>query len=93
MASQAAQDFARKNGRCKSGKGVLTKALNKFSELCNDVMKMEPTIPELSKVRKSNLLTEQVDKVRKAMAGLELSAQDLVETVWALPEGSRTIDV
>ena len=71
MASQAALEFARRNGKCKSGKGTLTKALNKFSELCNDVTKMEPNIPELSRVRKANLLTEQVDKVRKAMAGLE----------------------
>ena len=92
MASQSALEFARRNGKCKSGKGTLTKALNKFSELCNDVTKMEPNIPELSRVRKANLLTEQVDKVRKAMAGLEVSAQELVETVWTLPPGSRTTD-
>ena len=92
MASQAAKEFAKLNDRCVSGKGNLTKSCNKFQELYNDVEKMEDNIPELSRVRKANLLTEQVDKVRKAIGHLEVSAQELMEAVWILPVGSRTKD-
>ena len=84
--------FSQLNGKCVSGKALLTKACNKFEQLCAEMDKMEEGIPELSRVRKATFLTEQVDKIRKASDSLEASGQTLMEACWVLPEGSRTMD-
>ena len=87
-----AKEFFKLNGRCVSGKALITKTCNKFEQLCEEMDQMEEGIPELSRVRKATFLTEQVDKVRKAMDNLETNAQTLMEAVWELPAGSRTKD-
>ena len=87
-----AKKYSQLNGKCVGLKSLLTKACNKFEQLCAELDDMEEGIPELSRVRKATFLTEQVDKIRKASENLESSGQALCEAVWVLPEGSRTRD-
>ena len=87
-----AKEFSKLNGKCVSGKALITKTCSKFEQLCEEMDQMEDDIPELSRVRKATFLTEQVDKVRKATDNLEANAQTLMEAVWELQAGSRTKD-
>ena len=49
--------FSQLNGKCVGQKALLTKACNKFEQLCVEMDKMEEGIPELSRVRKATFLT------------------------------------
>ena len=84
--------FKTMNGKCTSNKAVLTKTLNKFQELVNDFAKMDQDIPQLSKIRKADLLCAQVEKIWTAQTTLEGDATMLIELVWQLPDGARSKD-
>ena len=50
---------------------------------------MVQDIPQLSKIRKANLLCAQVEKIRTAQNALKMNAVKLVELIYQLPDRSR----
>ena len=51
----------------------------RFNEFAADFDKMDPNIHELSKVRKANLLCNQMAKMKSAISNLEENAAKLLE--------------